>query len=77
MHLYVNFKYKNLSVVFQMNQSEQDFLVALSVRSCWQGRKRKRKLGSNVILWTDKNTENFNPRTANIAIKCLEATFFW
>ena len=34
MHLYINFKYKNLSVAFQMNQSEQDFLVALSGRSC-------------------------------------------
>ena len=25
MHLYINFKYKNLSVAFQMNQSEQEF----------------------------------------------------
>ena len=25
MHLYINFEHKNLSVAFQMNQSEQDF----------------------------------------------------
>ena len=34
MHLYINFEYKNLSVAFHMNQSEQDFLVELPGRSC-------------------------------------------
>ena len=51
MHLYINFENKNLSVAFQMNQSEQDFWSHCRVVAVDKVEKAgKGNLRSNTIL---------------------------